>query len=486
MVGIELEAMEEIHSPAYIEELEAISILSGQVPSQVLHSNVAEDFYDIYLRSPVPGKMLIVAMSKEVCHKLKIKYNPSIILNMQSANSCLDPSLGLARNVLVVWLVFDINTQVLTRGTNNFCYILLHTLINLSIETDKELRYLTSSLAAQLTLQTLPIIEAPAGQPTPIFNAHNVPHIMLRPPRQSDGCRLAHIPHPHTIFPLETVNAAGAETLFTKIKGMQTKKKYEPVAQKIFIKDFTHRAHNLVKLTGKDQPFKFGPEQQEAQIDIVNALEATKPLVPVNYQSDNPVILAIDTSDIAVSFYTCQIDKTTLACHVYCRFGSITLNTCKSHFLQLKLELYSVFRALGAFRLYIIGVRNLILEVNACYIKGMLSNPDILPSASINRWITAILMFDFKLVHIKGTHHRLDGLSRQPPQPGDPELTEEEEYGFMHIIQPCIPPHPPLPIVEIFAGAQISSEEEDDDRETDKAKGRLLPTHGDLVHCNPP
>jgi len=41
----------------------------------------------------------IVAMSEEVCHELALPYDPTIILNMQSANGAIDPSLGLARNV---------------------------------------------------------------------------------------------------------------------------------------------------------------------------------------------------------------------------------------------------------------------------------------------------------------------------------------------------------------------------------------------------
>ena len=41
----------------------------------------------------------IIAMSEEVCHELALAYDPSIILNMQSANGTVDPSLGLARNV---------------------------------------------------------------------------------------------------------------------------------------------------------------------------------------------------------------------------------------------------------------------------------------------------------------------------------------------------------------------------------------------------
>ncbi|KAG5652454.1 hypothetical protein H0H81_004998 [Sphagnurus paluster] len=56
---------------------------------------------------------------------------------------------------------------------------------------------------------------------------------MPRPPRQSDRHHPAHIPHPHTIFPLKTAEAAGVKTLVAKIKGVQTKKKYKPVAQKV-------------------------------------------------------------------------------------------------------------------------------------------------------------------------------------------------------------------------------------------------------------
>ena len=41
----------------------------------------------------------IIAMSEEVCHELALPYDPSITLNMQSANGTIDQSLGLARNV---------------------------------------------------------------------------------------------------------------------------------------------------------------------------------------------------------------------------------------------------------------------------------------------------------------------------------------------------------------------------------------------------
>ncbi|KDR69122.1 hypothetical protein GALMADRAFT_230903 [Galerina marginata CBS 339.88] len=41
----------------------------------------------------------IVAMSEDICHDLSVVYDPTIKLNMQSANGSVDQSLGLARNV---------------------------------------------------------------------------------------------------------------------------------------------------------------------------------------------------------------------------------------------------------------------------------------------------------------------------------------------------------------------------------------------------
>ena len=85
------------------------------------------------------------------------------------------------------------------------------------------------------------------------------------------------------------------------------------------------------------------------------------------------------------------------------------------------------------------------METDARYIKGMLSNPDIQPSASINRWILSILTFHFDLVHVKGTFHGPDRLSRHPRQPGDTPAEEENFdckdwidnlHGLLHIIQP--------------------------------------------------
>ena len=106
----------------------------------------------------------------------------------------------------------------------------------------------------------------------------------------------------------------------------------------------------------------------------------------------------------------------------------------------------------------------------------MLANPDIQPSASINRWIVSILTFHFALVHVKGTFHGPDGLSRRPRQPDDPPEGEPDDFedwvdrlhGFIHIINDFKPTNrqpTTQSFISILASAQISSKEEDDSYE---------------------
>src|SRR5258707_11630945 len=198
-------------------------------------------------------------------------------------------------------------------------------------------------------------------------------------------------------------------------------------------------------LTRKQQPFIFGSDQLVAQEDLKQAVLTSPALRPIDYTSTAPVILSVDTSHIAVGYILSQIDQNDNTRRYYARFGSITLNDRESRFSQPKLEIYGLFRALCALKLYLIGVRALIVEVDARYIKGMLANPDIAPSASINRWIIGILAFHFTLAHVPGIVHGPNGLSRRPAQPGDKAEEDEEEefedwidkfYGFAHFLNP--------------------------------------------------
>jgi hypothetical protein len=240
---------------------------------------------------------------------------------------------------------------------------------------------------------------------------------------------------------------------------------------RVFIKNFAHRAHHLVKLTRKEAAFEYGPQQIEAQEDLKQALLTSPALKPIDYTSDMAVILSVDTSYIAVGYLLCQCDKEDPKKRYFARFGSITLNEREARFSQPKLELYGLYRSLRTLRLYLIGLRNLIVEVDAKYIKGMLANPDIVPSASINRWILSILMFHFELVHVPGAFHGPDGLSRRKPQPGDkPEPDDDfddwidQVHGFMHMILPTssrVSDQPPS-TVYVLAGSLVPDTDDED------------------------
>ena len=223
--------------------------------------------------------------------------------------------------------------------------------------------------------------------------------------------------------------------------------------------------------------------------DLKQALLKSPALGPIDYKSGAPVILSVDTSYIAIGFILsqCNIDNPKLRYHV--RFGSITLNDRECRFSQPKLELYGLYRALRALKLYLIGIRNLVIEVDAKYIKGMLKNPNIAPSASINQWILSILMFHFELVHVPGSHHGPDGLSRRRPQPGDKEEPDDdfEDWiddvnGFIHIINPLptriktLTASPPIiTYSNNFAQEETSESEEQPDRQEDPTPYTTVP-----------
>ena len=195
---------------------------------------------------------------------------------------------------------------------------------------------------------------------------------------------------------------------------------------RVFIRDFAKHARPLINLTCKDTPFVFEEEQCESMDYLKHAIIHSLSLRPINYESDLPVILAVDTSNIAMGYILMQLgeDGQRYPAH----FGSISLNEHERRYSQAKLELFGLFRALHDARLYIFGVKHLVVEVDACYIKGMINNPDLQPNVTINRWIAGILLFSFELTHVPADKHTApDGLSRRPPAPEDPPWEDDYE-----------------------------------------------------------
>ena len=196
-----------------------------------------------------------------------------------------------------------------------------------------------------------------------------------------------------------------------------------------YIPNFALRAHDLQKMTRKEAPFEWGPKQIASMDAVKEGVMQAKALKPIDYEHQGAVVLAVDTSYIAVGFYIYQEDIDDPNKKYYAKFGSRNLNDREARFSQPKRELFGLKEALRINRKWLFGARKLIVETDAKYIKGMLENPDMMPNATINRWIAEILMYHFTLRHKAGATFGPDGLSRRPVQPGDPpiNITSEDE-----------------------------------------------------------
>jgi transposase InsO family protein len=196
---------------------------------------------------------------------------------------------------------------------------------------------------------------------------------------------------------------------------------------RIWIKNYSHIARPISELWRKSEEFIWDDRRQEAFDTLKKLITSAPALNPINYTTDRPVVLSVDTSLHAVGMILSQLDEQGRKRPA--RYGSIPMNERESRYSQPKLELYGLFRALRAYRIYLIGVKNLHVEVDAKYIKGMLNEPDLQPNAAINRWIQGILMFDFTLIHVPAAKHvGPDALSRRPLGEGEKVRDEDDSW----------------------------------------------------------
>lgn len=209
---------------------------------------------------------------------------------------------------------------------------------------------------------------------------------------------------------------------------------------RIWIAGYSKLNRKLTELY-KMEEIEWTPERVEAFEKLKAAVSAAPALRSIIYNSDNPVILAVDTSKDAIGIVLLQIDDE--GRRRPARYGSIPLGPVEGRYSQPKLELYGLYRALRAFRLYLVGVRNLIVEVDAQSIKGMINSPDLQPNAAMNRWVQGIMLFDFTLKHVPGkTHLAADALSRRSLGEGEAVEEVDEEWldNIALFVTPAVTP----------------------------------------------
>lgn len=218
-----------------------------------------------------------------------------------------------------------------------------------------------------------------------------------------------------------------------------------------YIPNYGLRAHELQQLTKKGIPFEWGPKQIKSMEAVKEGVANAKAIRPLDPDSKGKVVLAVDTSYIGIGFYIYQEDPLDEKVKYYAKFGSKSMNEREARFSQPKRELFGLKEALRLNKRWLIGMRPLVVETDAKYIKGMLDNPDLMPNATINRWIDEIGLYHFTLRHKAGATFGPDGLSRRPKHDDDPVYEpcsddEEQEVGVpeFEVADPTEPS--PLPI----------------------------------------
>lgn len=197
---------------------------------------------------------------------------------------------------------------------------------------------------------------------------------------------------------------------------------------RIWILNYSAIIRPLTELYRKNILFDWDQRRQDAFAFIKKLVASAPALKPINYESICPVILSVDSSRDATGMILAQNDEQ--GKRRPARYGSIPMSERESRYSQPKLELFGLYRALRHWRLYIIGVRELQVEVDAQFIKGFLNNPDLQPDAAVNRWIQGILMFHFELIHVPAVRFQgPDALSRRGL--GEGEYAEDDDDSWL-------------------------------------------------------
>ena len=108
---------------------------------------------------------------------------------------------------------------------------------------------------------------------------------------------------------------------------------------RIWIKDYSLIARPLTELVRKEMEFIWDDRRQQA-FDKLKQGITSAPTLSIDYQSDKPVYISIDSSNIAVGFILSQEDEK--GKRHPARIGSLPINEREAKYSQPKLELYGV------------------------------------------------------------------------------------------------------------------------------------------------
>ncbi|CAI6342054.1 unnamed protein product [Periconia digitata] len=186
------------------------------------------------------------------------------------------------------------------------------------------------------------------------------------------------------------------------------------VYYRIWIFCFALVAKPLFQLMRKDIEFAWTHEHQEAMDKLKTAITTAPALVTLDYsEGHGEIILGTDGSGDGAGCLLEQVGRDGLRHPV--RYESCLWSADERKWHSTKLECRALLWALKKCRYYLYGV-HFVVETDAQTLIAQLNRTSSeTPGSLMNRWLAAIMMWDFDIRHVKGKKNVIpDALSRMP------------------------------------------------------------------------
>ena len=184
------------------------------------------------------------------------------------------------------------------------------------------------------------------------------------------------------------------------------------------VEGFSDLAKPLSELTRKNQPFIWGPDQQQAFEILKNRLMNYPVLAPP--LPEGRYIIDTDASDFAMGAVLQQEQNGTVRVISY---ASKTFDAAERQYCTTRKELAAIIYALKTFRHYVLGVEKFLLRTDHGALTSLFRVP--VPIQQQARYLNFLADYNFEIQHRAGINHgNSDGLSRRPC--GDKKCTRED------------------------------------------------------------